>query len=100
MIDKQLKAIDKIAQEFPPADAYGQGIHERLEKARSYYADLRTRMAAEHRVSSVRIVRTMDGAHCGAAILAAHVQAGSLHHNRNRGIFHTEHDLDHTTPAT
>lgn len=46
VIDKQLEAIDKIAKEFPNEGEHGKGIHERLERAKAYYANLRKQMAA------------------------------------------------------
>jgi hypothetical protein len=47
VIRKQLESIEKIASEFTPAsDARAKGIHERLNRARDYYAKLLAEMAA------------------------------------------------------
>ncbi|MCB1094084.1 MAG: CehA/McbA family metallohydrolase [Verrucomicrobiae bacterium] len=47
VIRKQLESIENIAREFTPAsDARAKGIHERLNRARDYYAKLLAEMKA------------------------------------------------------
>ncbi len=46
VIDKQLQGIARIAGEVPNSGYHGSGIHERLERARKFYAELREKMAA------------------------------------------------------
>ncbi len=53
VIRKQLESIEKIAREFTPAsDSRAKGIHERLNRARDYYAKLLAKMAAYSASSS------------------------------------------------
>jgi hypothetical protein len=53
VIENQLKEIAKIESEFHRNAGYhGQGVHERLDKAKAFYADLRRKMLASQQTNT------------------------------------------------